>query len=726
MSERNEGADGGANDDNEDELSRELKGDIAVEESVDLLAAASTSTGKGSKRGLGFVGKIKGFSIPTVKRSKTADSGEWYYLDQQGVQQGPYELHQIKQWHAEKYFPDTTSIKNGQDGDFHTLRSVVECDGDLGVLQVTKADDTEASKPGESTGDQYDPLEDSGASLVDDTLELPADIFDAPDGKPTYPWHQLPPKIKAAVIEQGYREEIWPYFTETEAQTAAMKASETPLAGPKSGVQWSVVSEGVPNLAPATTLEAAVEKAAAAKMHADREETVAAKARELHQAAEAALREQEFKTAQLAAEHKDCVSDTVAARAAAEARREEAEAAAAAAAAAVEEVKIHESREADAAARVAQQSKLSDEARDQAEILRAEALSAESSAKRALDAHRDHAEIVRKFELEAAAAAELAEREAVEAARKKAAAEAAQATAAAAAELEAARKKAAAEAAQATAAAAELAEREAAEAARKKAAAEAEEARATVAESPGSDHITFDSKVVTSDPSVVESSLQDKSIDLAIPHAMEDLEALQNQYASLNGTPAKGRWALDAKWLRSKIEKLGGTGSDRTGAMPPDAGSTTVSEAGANENIAATVVSSLDVSSLKVTELRSELQKRGLATTGNKAALSQRLTDAIVAADQQEVAADTAKIADMPVHTPAAEAVAADSPSSPSSEPAKSGQRKTAQMLLLDTWQKEAGAVTYAHGPPGDSVQLSASRTVVLAAFALATTRRCR
>ena len=64
-----------------------------------------------------------------------------------------------------------------------------------------------------------------------------------------------------------------------------MEASEAPVAGPKSGVQWAVVSEGVPRLAPATTLETAVEKAAAAKMHADREETVAAKARELHQAA---------------------------------------------------------------------------------------------------------------------------------------------------------------------------------------------------------------------------------------------------------------------------------------------------------------------------------------------------------------------------------------------------------------------------------------------------------
>ena len=50
-------------------------GTEAAEESIDLVAAASTA-GKGQKRGIGLVGKIRGFSIPAVKRPKTVDSGK--------------------------------------------------------------------------------------------------------------------------------------------------------------------------------------------------------------------------------------------------------------------------------------------------------------------------------------------------------------------------------------------------------------------------------------------------------------------------------------------------------------------------------------------------------------------------------------------------------------------------------------------------------------------------
>eukprot|EP01049_Picozoa_sp_SAG25_P007917 SAG25_NODE_676_length_5980_cov_37.613671_3_plen_162_part_00 len=47
-----------------------------------------------------------------------------------------------------------------------------------------------------------------------------------------------------------------------------------------------------------------------------------------------------------------------------------------------------------------------------------------------------------------------------------------------------------------------------------------------------------------------------------------------------------------------------------------------------------------------------------------------------------------------------------------------------AEEHLMEIWQKEAGAVVYKHGPPMDHVKLSASKTVVSAAYNLASNRR--
>ena len=118
----------------------------------------------------------------------------------------------------------------------------------------------------------------------------------------------------------------------------------------------------------------------------------------------------------------------------------------------------------------------------------------------------------------------------------------------------------------------------------------------------------------------------------------------------------------------------------------------------------------LDVDALKVTELKAELQSRGLDTSGKKALLYQRLTEAV-----QSAAA--AMQTDPPVPPSGASSTSSTPskalpapPPPPLAMPAPKRRRKTAQQMLLEVWQKDASAIVYAHGPPGDDVRLSSSR----------------
>ena len=160
------------------------------------------------RAGLGLIGKIQGFSIPKVKKAKIGiDSGEWYYLDRNTVQQGPFEFVQIKQWHAGAFFDDKTSVKNGKDGAFYPLSAVMACGGDLPALPDTAAHTAAAATAGtKAAGTKPESLPAVDASLagasasspmptgppgevgpLGDSMadELPEDIFEVlPGGQP--------------------------------------------------------------------------------------------------------------------------------------------------------------------------------------------------------------------------------------------------------------------------------------------------------------------------------------------------------------------------------------------------------------------------------------------------------------------------------------------------------------------------------------------------------------
>ena len=44
--------------------------------------------------------------------SKMGEEEQYFYLDPQGVQQGPFRLKQLQQWRAAGYFPDSTPVRH--------------------------------------------------------------------------------------------------------------------------------------------------------------------------------------------------------------------------------------------------------------------------------------------------------------------------------------------------------------------------------------------------------------------------------------------------------------------------------------------------------------------------------------------------------------------------------------------------------------------------------------
>eukprot|EP01049_Picozoa_sp_SAG25_P016652 SAG25_NODE_3921_length_929_cov_1.114458_1_plen_280_part_01 len=54
------------------------------------------------------------------------DSGEWYYMDAQGVEQGPFGLQQMRQWYAAGYFTSELQAKCGHRGELRPFATISE------------------------------------------------------------------------------------------------------------------------------------------------------------------------------------------------------------------------------------------------------------------------------------------------------------------------------------------------------------------------------------------------------------------------------------------------------------------------------------------------------------------------------------------------------------------------------------------------------------------------
>jgi hypothetical protein len=54
------------------------------------------------------------------------DSGEWYYMDAQGVEQGPFGLQQMRQWYAAGYFTSELQAKCGRRGELRPFATISE------------------------------------------------------------------------------------------------------------------------------------------------------------------------------------------------------------------------------------------------------------------------------------------------------------------------------------------------------------------------------------------------------------------------------------------------------------------------------------------------------------------------------------------------------------------------------------------------------------------------
>ena len=80
----------------------------------------------------------------TLKELKEKVECQWYYVDQSGVIQGPFQSEQMSGWGQAGFFPNDTMVRNGEDGEFVEMGMVDLLTGTLKYVETPVDDGIEA------------------------------------------------------------------------------------------------------------------------------------------------------------------------------------------------------------------------------------------------------------------------------------------------------------------------------------------------------------------------------------------------------------------------------------------------------------------------------------------------------------------------------------------------------------------------------------------------------